>query len=76
LRDSTTPAKWSVDAALRHASAGENGVFGSQHLACVWSAAVASLKDMKDLLTYVKTKSEMFQGVKQMQRHLNQDADC
>ena len=62
--DLTAPAKQVVDAALQHASAGENGAFGSQHLACVLSAAVASLKDMKDLLTYVKTKSEAFQGVK------------
>jgi len=67
LRDSITPVKGAADAALPalpHAEhpAGdcETGSFGSQHLACVLGAAVASQKDMKELVAYVKTKSNVF----------------
>jgi len=44
------------------ASDKETGAFGSQHLACVLSAAIASLKDMKELVAYAKTKSDMFKA--------------
>jgi len=46
----------------RPASDEETGAFGSQHLACVLSAAVASLKDMKERVAYVKTTSDVFKA--------------
>jgi len=46
----------------RSASDEETGAFGSQHLACVLSAAVASLKDMKERVAYVKMTSDVFKA--------------
>ena len=44
------------------ASAGENGAFGSQHLACVLSAVFDTLKNMKKLVEKAKTKNDVFKA--------------
>jgi len=63
---SEDPSRASITAlptGLPHpASDEETGAFGSQHLACVLSAAVASLKDMKERVAYVKTTSDVFKA--------------
>jgi len=38
----------------------ETGAFESQHLACVLSAAFGILKNITELLKYIKTKSDVF----------------
>ena len=63
---SEDPSKASMTAfptGLPHpASDEETRAFGSQHLACVLSAAVASLKDMKERVAYVKMTSDVFKA--------------
>jgi len=55
----TLPASPHVE---KPANAGENGIFGSQHLACVLNTAFHTLAAMKTLVAYLKTKSEVWKA--------------
>jgi len=55
----TLPASPHVE---KPANAGENGIFGSQHLACVLNTAFHTLAAMKTLVVYLKTKSEVWKA--------------
>jgi len=64
-RDSITPAKCMLDAALPlgvqlQMRSSKVGGFESEHIACVLSAAITTMKDMKSFVAYVKTKSDVF----------------
>jgi hypothetical protein len=71
--DSIAPSQAAAGAALEsaqhssHAAGAEGGgSFSSQHLACVLSAAMATKKEMKELVRVLKDKSkEAFKGLTQ-----------